>query len=146
MRLIRRSPLYSREISTPTTVEWLNSISPTNSQGKGAKDFGSNSGCIQIVNFPTHVAGNCLDPVFTNVPGSVCVSVYHLWVGISDHFVISFKITTTILTQNETFFSVFLKLSVNLDLVLDDLYSSNCSTVFQSINPTLNWKKYSLNH
>ena len=56
-------------------IEWLRSVSPTDGHGRAAFDFANLSGCDQLVDCPTHVSGNCLDLLLTDVPGVVNVSV-----------------------------------------------------------------------
>ncbi len=51
--------------------EWLESVSPTDSHGHTALDFANVSGCSQLVAGPTHLAGNQLDLVLTDVPDTV---------------------------------------------------------------------------
>ncbi len=50
--------------------EWLESVSPTDSHDRAALDFANISGCSQLVG-PTHLAGNQLDLVLTDVPEAV---------------------------------------------------------------------------
>ena len=53
--------------------EWLESVSPTDRQRRGALDFCNLSGCEQLVHCPTHIAGNRLYFVMTDVPDIVDV-------------------------------------------------------------------------
>ena len=45
--------------------DWLESVSPTDRDGRDAHDFFNLSGCEQLVRCPTHIAGNRLDVVMT---------------------------------------------------------------------------------
>ena len=51
--------------------EWLESVSPTDRHGRDTLDFCNQSGCEQLVRGPTHIAGNRLDLVMTEVPDIV---------------------------------------------------------------------------
>ena len=55
--------------------EWLNSVSPTDWHKRDPLDFCNLSGCKQLVCCPTHIAGNRLDLVMTDVPDIVDVIV-----------------------------------------------------------------------
>ena len=55
--------------------EWLESVSPTDRHGRDAHDFSNLSGCEQLVRGPTHIAGNRLNLVMTDVPAIVDVVV-----------------------------------------------------------------------
>ena len=55
--------------------ERMESISPTDRHGRDALDFCNLSGCEQLVYCPTHIAGNRLDFVMTDVPDIVDVFV-----------------------------------------------------------------------
>ena len=57
-------------------TDWLESISPTDRHGQNARDFCNLAGAEQLVEGPTHMAGNRLDLVMTNVP-----DVVKIWVG-----------------------------------------------------------------
>ena len=58
--------------SLPLLSLWLESVSPTDRHGRDALDFSS---CEQLVCCPTHIAGNRLDLVMTDVPDIVDVFV-----------------------------------------------------------------------
>ncbi len=47
--------------------EWLESVSTTDSHGRTALDFANVSRCSQLVVGPTHLTGNRLSLVLTNV-------------------------------------------------------------------------------
>ena len=55
--------------------EWLESVSPTERHGRDDLDFYNLLGCEQLVRGPTHIAGNRLDLVMTDVPDIVDVVV-----------------------------------------------------------------------
>ena len=55
--------------------EWLESVSRTDRHGRDALDFCNLSCCEQLVRCPTHIAGNTLDLVMTDVPDIVDVFV-----------------------------------------------------------------------
>ena len=55
--------------------EWLNSVSPTDCHGRRALDFSTESGCDQLIHRSTHISGNILDLIFTDVPGVVSSNV-----------------------------------------------------------------------
>ncbi len=46
--------------------EWLESVSPTDYNGRAALDFANVSGCSQLVAGPSHLARNRLDLVLTD--------------------------------------------------------------------------------
>ena len=54
--------------------ELLESVSPTDRDGRDALDF--LSGCVQLVCYPTYIAGNRLDHVMTTALDSRCVRWY----------------------------------------------------------------------
>ena len=68
--------------------EWLESVSFTDRHGLDALDFCNLSGCEQFLRCPTHIAGNGLDLVMTDVPDIVDVGV-GTPLGISDHCFVS---------------------------------------------------------
>ena len=53
----------------------LESVTPTDQHGRDAFDFCNLSGCEQLVSCLTHIAGNRLDLVMTDVPDMVDVVV-----------------------------------------------------------------------
>ena len=55
--------------------EWLESVTPTDRHGRDVLDFCNLSCCKQLVRCPTHIAGNRLDLVMTDVPDIVDVFV-----------------------------------------------------------------------
>ena len=68
--------------------EWLETVSPTDRHGLDALDFCNLSGCEQLVRCPTHIAGNRLDLLMTDVPDIVDVFV-GTPLGTSDHCFVS---------------------------------------------------------
>ena len=68
--------------------EWLELVSPTDRHGRDALDFYNQTGCEQLVCCPTHIAGNILDLVMTDVPVIVDV-VVRTPLGASDHCFLS---------------------------------------------------------
>ena len=68
--------------------EWLEPLSPTDRHGRDAHDFCNLSGCEQLVPGSTHIAGNRLDLVMTDVPDIVDVVVC-IPFATSDHCFIS---------------------------------------------------------
>ena len=114
--------------------EWLNSVSPTNGHGRRAYDFANLSGCHQLVDRPTHILGNTLDLLLTDVPGIVDATVSQP-VGTSDHNSILVDITTDFPVPNySNSFKILIKSSINWDLVANklslinwpDIYADEC--------------------
>ena len=68
--------------------EWLGSVSSTDRHGRDALDFCNLSGCEQFVRGPTHIAGNRLDLVMTDVTDIVDV-VVGTSLGTLDHCFVS---------------------------------------------------------
>ncbi len=100
--------------------EWLNSISPTNQQGRAAIDFSNLSGCEQIVQSPTHTSGNCLDLLFTDASSTVTVQVIPP-LGSTDQSGLSFNVQTSFSIPDEAISrEVFLKSFANWAGVIAD--------------------------
>ena len=97
--------------------ERLESVSPTDRQGRDALDFCNLLGCEQLVRCPTHIAGNRLDLVMTNVPVKVDVFV-GTPLGTSDHCVVScvLRVEQSVPVYNVRS-TVFLKHRTNWDNV-----------------------------
>ena len=115
--------------------EWLNSISPTGRHGLSAYDLSSVSGCDQLVSEPTHVSGNCLDLIFTDVPGVVTIHVGSP-VGTSDHSYISATIKTRQLVPDISISrEVYLKSWANWNGILLDLSLLNWPDIYRQIDP-----------
>ena len=69
--------------------EWLKSVTPTDRHGLVVHDFCNLSGCEHaVLCCPTHIAGNRLDLVMTDVPDIVDVIV-GTPLSTSDHFFVS---------------------------------------------------------
>ena len=71
--------------------EWLGSVSVTDSHGRAARQFCEAAGCHQLVRESTHIHGNPLDLLLTDVPGLVSVEVLGP-LGTSDHSVLSVRV------------------------------------------------------
>ena len=82
--------------------KWLKSVSPTDGYGIAAFDFSNLSGCSQFIKKSTHKLSNCIDLLFTNVPG-VVDPLIDLPLGSSDHFPISFSVKMGFKIPNITF-------------------------------------------
>ena len=86
--IIRRMQSVDVSDANAHHSEWLESVSPTDRHRHEALDFCNPSGCEQLVRCPTHIAGNRLDLVMTDVPdiidAVVCTSL-----GTSDHCFVS---------------------------------------------------------
>ncbi len=115
--------------------EWLESVSPTDSHGRAALDFANVSGCSQLVVGPTHLAGNRLDLVFTDVPETVKVTTMAP-LGTSDHSAISIQLN---LRQNIPAYTVtkevFLKGRVNWSSVREDVSRIRLGPVLSNPDP-----------
>ena len=68
--------------------EWLESVSPTDQQGRDGLNLCNLAGCDQLVRCPTHIAGNKLSLVMMDVPDIVDVFVGSP-LGTSDHCLVS---------------------------------------------------------
>ena len=92
--------------------EWLESVSPTDRHGRDAHDFYNLSGYEQLVCCPTHIAGNRLDLVITDVPEIVGVffgtpqgTSDHCFVGCVlrvEHSVPEYNIKSTVFLKHRT--------------------------------------------
>ncbi len=115
--------------------EWLDSVSPTDSHGRAALDFANVSGCSQLVAGPTHLAGNRLDLVLTDVPDVVKVTTMAP-LGTSDHSAISFQLD---LRQNIPAYSVtkevFLKGRVNWSSVREEVSLIRLGPILSNPDP-----------
>lgn len=115
--------------------EWLGSSSVTDRHGLAAFQFSNVSGTSQLVDLPTHVAGNPLDLVFTDVPGVVSVSV-GAPVGTSDHNSLSCNLTTSQHVPNVSASKkVYLKSRANWDAVCSDLSNATWSNIYHDPEP-----------
>ena len=115
--------------------EWLKSVSVTDGHGHAARQFCEAAGCHQLVQEPTHILGNPLDLLLTDVPGLVSVEVLGP-LGTSDHSVLSVKVRLSQsfpeLTVNR---EVYLKNRVDWDVVVLDVTNIDWSGVFSSDCP-----------
>ena len=115
--------------------EWLRSVSATDEHGRAALHFSEAAGCEQLVNEPTHVHGNRLDLLLTDVPGLVSVEVLGP-IGTSDHSALSVKLQ---LSQSFPEFTVekevFLKNRVDWDRVALDVRNMCWTDIFASQCP-----------
>ena len=117
--------------------EWLNSTSATDRHGIAALDFANLSGCVQLINEPTHQLGNCLDLLLTDVPG-VVDSVVKPPLGGSDHSCISFSLKLRFIIPNVSLSrKVYLKSRVDWPRVNSDLLNINWSQIYNSPNPAV---------
>ena len=118
-------------------VEWLKSRSATDRHGAAAYDFAGAAGCEQLVDVPTHRAGNCLDLVLTNVPALVNIDVL-CPVGTSDHSCLSLTLK---LSQSVPSFhivkEVFLKGRVNWDRIRRDVANLDWKMVLGGAQPIM---------
>ena len=115
--------------------DWLKSISPTNRNGLAALDFANLSGCDQLIDGPTHISGNCLDLLLTDVPG-VIKSYILSPVGTSDHCAIACNVKLQINVPDITFSrKVYIKSHINWDNVRLDFMNIKWSEIFHSRCP-----------
>ena len=115
--------------------EWLCSRLPTDRHGLAAFEFSNVSGTSQLVDEPTHLAGNRLDLVFTDVPGVVSVSV-GTPVGTSDHSFLSCNLTTSQHVPDiSTSKKVYLKSRANWGAVCSDLSNVSWSNIYCDPEP-----------
>ncbi len=117
--------------------DWLSSVSPTDSHGIAALDFGNITGCIQLVTIPTYEAGNCLDLVFTDVPDIVRVDVTAP-LDSSDHSCISLQVNhKRCVVAHIIIREVFLKNKVNWSVVRDEIAKIILSLLFHNDDPVV---------
>lgn len=115
-------------------TEWLGSHSPTDRHGISALNFCDSVGCDQLVTGPTHISGNPLDLLLTDVSGLIDVQT-SAPIGSSDHcslhcrLQLDFSIPDFTVTRQ-----VFLKSCINWDglfrafdgIVWKNVYSAVC--------------------
>ena len=131
---IRSSFLFLGDFSAHHR-EWLNSISPTDRHGLRAYDFSSVSGFDQLVSEPTHVSGNCLDMIFTDVPG-VVTSCVGSPIGTFDHSCISATVKTHQSVPDISISrKVYSKSQANWNGILLDLSLLNWPDIYRQIDP-----------
>ena len=115
--------------------EWLESVSPTDRHWRDALDFCSLSSCEQLVCCPTHIAGNRLDLVMTDVTDIVVV-VVGTPLGTSGHCYVScvLRVEQAVLEHNVRS-TLFLKQRTNWDSILSAVRSFTWSTILKSADP-----------
>ncbi|MEL7522543.1 MAG: endonuclease/exonuclease/phosphatase family protein, partial [Cyanobacteria bacterium J06553_1] len=105
--------------------DWFDSGAQINRHGHAAKNFGTNSGCEQLIAKATHIHGNCLDLLFTDSPGIVTADVGGT-IGSSDHCFISANIKTNQLIPNVcTSRKIYLKSRADWDAISRDLENAD---------------------
>ena len=80
--------------------EWLTS-NVTDQHGRAASEFCTAADCVQLIQEPTHISGNRLDLVFTDVPAIVEAKVSEC-LGTSDHCSIRMDISVNQYIPNAT--------------------------------------------
>ena len=114
--------------------DWLSSVSPTNCHGLKAFDFSSEAGCEQLVHKPTHRSGNCLDLVFTDVPGVVGCNV-GTPIGTSDHSYVSITIRTEQTVPDVSFSrKIYIKSRADWDGILRDLSVVDWPDIYRQVD------------
>ena len=114
--------------------EWLGSTT-TNRHGVAAFDFGTVSGCDQLVVGPTHARGGTLDLLMTDVPDLVRLSVVAP-IGNSDHSSLSAVISMAQAVPNLCFSrKVFLKHQVNWNTVCGAMQDPPWRNIWSADNP-----------
>ena len=115
--------------------EWLESVSHTDRHGNDALNFCNLSDCEQLVRCPTHIAGNGLYLLITDVPDIVDV-VVGIPLGTSDHCFVScvlrFELSVPEYNVRST---VFLKYRTTWDSVRSALRSFIWSTILKLADP-----------
>ena len=115
--------------------EWLGSVSPTDAHGYDALNFSNLSGCEQLVTQSTHLSGNCLDLLLTDVPAIVNVQTAAP-VGTSDHSSLSFKVQTSFTVPDSTISrTVHLKARANWNGVISDLENVSWGGIYRAESP-----------
>ena len=114
--------------------EWLSSVSPTNCHGLKAFDFSSEAGCEQLVQKPTHRSGNCLDLVFTDVPGVVGCNV-GTPIGTSDHSYVSVTIRTEQTVPDVSFSrKIYIKSRADWNGILQELSTVDWPDIYHQVD------------
>ena len=100
-----------------------------------AYSFVNETGCTQLVAEPTHVSGNCLDLLITDVPGMCNVSVGPQ-IGTSDHFFLSLKLQlNSPIPDFTTSKRVYLKSRVNWEAVEAEVASIEWPAIINHPSP-----------
>jgi hypothetical protein len=114
--------------------EWLNSRSPTNASGRAALDFHNTSSLDQIIDFPTHVLGNTLDLLFTDVSGIVSASDF-CPIGSSDHSALKIDLRFQHDFSSPSYSkSIWLKSRANWDLIREDFSAVDWGPIYSSVD------------
>ena len=104
--------------------EWLDSVSGTYQHVVAAYDFSNFSGCVQLINGPTHRLGDCLDLLLIDASG-VGDCIVDPPLGKSDHSNMSFTLQLGFCIPSITFLSqVYLKSRVDWSRICQDLQDS----------------------
>ena len=107
----------------------------TDARGRAAFDFATLSGTDQVISGPTHREGNCLDLLFTDVPGLVSASI-GTPVGRSDHCLISCDIKVVQNISNITISKkVYIKSRANWDTISGDIANISWPQIFNDNDP-----------
>ena len=97
-------------------------------------NFCFSSGCDQLIDEPTHISGNSLDLVFSDVPSLVSSSV-GAFIGSSDHCHLNIKIEVNQHIPNCTFMkTVWLKSRANWDALAAECDAINVTAILRSEN------------
>ena len=113
-------------------TEWLNSVTATDVHGRVARDFATISGCEQLVREPTHLSGNPLDLVFTDVSELVNCRVGSP-VGTSDHSQVKISVELEQVIPEVNFSrKVYLKSRADWNGIYNDLYELNWGTIYRN--------------
>jgi len=116
-------------------TDWLQSRSPTNSAGRAALDFCCLSGSRQLVCTATHVGGNCLDLVMTDVPDVINVFV-GTPLGTSDHSYLELDVNVSqMLPTYDARRTVFVKSRVDWEKVRREVRVLPWSSIYRSADP-----------
>ena len=111
--------------------EWLESVAPTDRHERDTRDFFNLSGSEQLVRYPSHIAGNRLNIVMTDVPDIVDV-VVGTPLDTSDQCFVSCVLRVE---QSEPVYNarstVFLTYRANWDSVCSAVRSYTWSTIWK---------------
>ena len=114
--------------------EWLGS-NVTDMHGRSALEFSAASSCEQLISEPTHINGNRLDLVFTDVPTIVNAKVCD-FIGTSDHCAIEMSISVNQYIPNATIEKlVWLKSRANWDAIDQECSILNISEAIHDDHP-----------
>ena len=115
--------------------EWLELVSPTDHHGYDVLDFCNLWGCVQLVGYPTLIAGNKLDLLMMDVPDIMNV-FFGTPLGTSDHCFVScvLQVDQSVPEYNIRS-TVFLKHCTNWDSVRCAVRSFTWSIILKSADP-----------